>query len=150
MAVLLYFFNITLQSFSIFYLLFVIPKNMILIKLSGMALPFPPVSILYTISALFWLLLVSNFVTITDQMPLKLKDVIFTISICLPSSVYLPDLSIVFHLMLWLGLLCASVFLHTALKWFTFHILHMPSLHWPLSGQMCWTTISVSTLLYLL
>ena len=56
------------------------------------------------------MLLVSNFSTIAGLMLMKLKDVIFTISISLFFPVSWPT---------WLGQSCAPVLLHTVWKWFT-------------------------------
>ena len=47
-----------------------------------------PVSILYCMIALFWLQLGFRFGNITEFMPMKLKELIFTISTCLSSTVF--------------------------------------------------------------
>ena len=58
--------------------------NLILKMWYGILLPWMPISTLYSISVVFWLLLVFNFTNITKNMLLKVKEATFTISYACP------------------------------------------------------------------
>ena len=86
----------------------------------GIMFPSLPVSTLYGICALFWLLLVFNFPFITKCMLLKDMEVIVTMLTCLSAAV--------FGFILWTFPLLTSLLVQTAKKWFSF-------LHPPMSFQ---------------
>ena len=100
----------------------------------------PWLSILYSASASFCLLPVSNFVRISDLTLLKLRDMIITASTCLSSScsTSFTDLLLGFALAY---LPCLCVFLHRPIKLYIFldppHVLPYDRhcLHWCIEPQ---------------
>ena len=103
---------------------FAVLGNRVLKVWYGIILPSLPVSILYCITAVFLLQLIFSFAIITDHILSKVKELIFTISICL--SVIVPC-----------SISCTVPFLtllilHTRQKWFS--LLH-PSHIFPYAGD---------------
>ena len=100
----------------------------------GIRLPLMSVSNSCGIIALFWLLPVFSFATITNLMLLKWKDVISTASTCLVSSVVCSTSCTAFFLLFMSDLPAASVLLHIGLKAFALphptQVFHMLALSW--------------------